>query len=177
MYNPTFSILQTECVEFVCSVDSTHCTTNHTVALVLQIPYLPPSFFASFLPPCLPLISGECSIVVLSLLVIWFSCYFTMMSLVIAFCTVGASLLYCMCMACLVRWFLYTWSSVPFVSWLVYHYHIVCMYYSSQYTVHGTVVSVHPLYSTQVLFLPSRWCVTSHYSIICMYSSTRRMVR
>jgi hypothetical protein len=94
------------------------------------------------------------------------------------FCTVGASLLYCMCMACLIRWFPYTWSTVPFVLWLVYHYHIVCMYYCSRYTVHGTVASVHPLYSTQVLFsLPSRWCVTSHYSIICMYSSTRRMVR
>jgi hypothetical protein len=38
-----------------------------------------------FCPPCLPLISGECSIVVLSFPVIWFSCYFTTMNLMIAF--------------------------------------------------------------------------------------------
>jgi hypothetical protein len=45
------SYLQTSCVKFVCSADSTHCTTHCTVALVLQIPYLLSSFFASFLPP------------------------------------------------------------------------------------------------------------------------------
>ncbi len=30
-----------------------------------------------------------------------------------------------------------------------------------QYTLHGTVVSVHTFYSTQALFLPSFWCVTT----------------
>ena len=98
-YNPKFPILQTSCVEYVCSANSTHCT----VALVLQIPYLLSSFSASFLPPCLPLISGECSIVVLSLLVIWFSCYFTMMNLVIAFFYCRCVTLYCMCRGCMVR--------------------------------------------------------------------------
>ena len=49
-YNPKFPILQTSCVEYVCSANSTHCT----VALVLQIPYLLSSFSASFLPPLPP---------------------------------------------------------------------------------------------------------------------------
>jgi hypothetical protein len=57
----------------------------------------------SILAPCLPLISGQCSIAVFSSLVILFICLFAMMNLVIAFLTVGASLLYCMCTGCLVR--------------------------------------------------------------------------
>ncbi len=40
----------------------------------------------------------------------------------------------------------------------------VCVLF--QYTLHGTIVSVHPVYSTQSLFLPS---LARHYSIIiCM---------
>ncbi len=62
----------------------------------------------SILSPCLP------PIFVLSLVVIWLSCYYTLMNLVIAF------LAYCWCNYC-----------------------IVCMY-----ELHGTVVSVHAVYST-----------------------------
>ena len=116
----------------------------------------------SILSPCLPQISGECSIFVLSLVVIWLSCYYTLMNLVIAF------LAYCWCNYC-----------------------IVCMY-----ELHGTVVSVHAVYSTvrtmlgvslpyrvhvhaawygsfstpgvaTVLFVP---CLVSHYRIVCMYA-------
>lgn len=47
--------------------------------------------------------------------------------------------------------------------WLVYHYcTVLCAYIIP---VHGTVVSVHPVYSTRVLFLPS----VRHYIIIRMY--------
>ena len=74
------------------------CKHHVSSLFVLQTPPIAPpiaqlllsSKFLIFLlcfilPPCLPLISGECSIVVLSLFVIWFSCHFTMMNLVIAF--------------------------------------------------------------------------------------------
>ena len=63
-----FPILQTSCVDFVCFANSTHCTTDCKVALVLQIPYLLSLLLHSF--PC---------------------CYHTLMKLVIAF------LAYCWC--------------------------------------------------------------------------------
>ena len=96
----------------------------------------PPIFLCSFfflcsIPvPCLPPISGECSIVVLSLVVIWLSCYYTMMNVMIALPA------YCWCNYC-----------------------IICMY-----VLHGTVVSVHLVYSTVVP------CLVSHYRIVCMYT-------
>ncbi len=70
-------------------------------------PCPPNSFSSSFLlcfilAPCLPLISGECSTVVFSSLVILFICLFTMRNLVIAFFTVGVSLLHHMCTGCMV---------------------------------------------------------------------------
>jgi hypothetical protein len=138
----------------------------------------PPNSLSSFfllcfiLSPSLPLISGECSMIILSLLVIWFSCYCTMMNLVIAFFTVAASLLYCMRMGCMVRYFPYTRFTVPFVPLVGVSlpYRVRVLF---QYTPHGKVVSVHTVYSTRGLFLPS----ARHYSIIRMYSSTRRIVR
>ena len=68
-------------------------------------PYSLSSFFLfCFIPaPCLPLISGECLIVVFISLVILFIFLFTMMNLMIAFFTVSASLLYCMRTGCMVR--------------------------------------------------------------------------
>jgi hypothetical protein len=159
MYYPTSPILQTSCVKFVCSADSNHCTTHYKVALVLQMPYLLSSFF-SFLSLCLPLISGEYSIVILSLLVIWFSCYFTMMTnLVIPF-------LYHRCVTTVL--YVYDLHGTVVSVHTVYSTVctmvgvslLYCVHVLLQYTPHGTVVSVHPVYSTRVLFLPSCWCVT-----------------
>ncbi len=88
------------------------------------------------------------------------------------FFTVAASLLYRMCMGCMVRYFPYTRFTVPFVPLVGVSlpYHVRVLF---QYTPYGKIVSVHPVYSTRVLFLPS----ARHYSIIRMYSSTRRIVR
>jgi hypothetical protein len=98
----------------------------------------PPNSLSSFfllcfiLSPSLPLISGECSMIILSLLVIWFNCYCTMMNLVIAFFLLS---LHHYCIVCVWAAWYGTFRShgLQYRSyhWLVYHYRIVCVYYSS----------------------------------------------
>lgn len=82
------------------------------------------------------------------------------------FFTVAASLLYRMCMGCMVRYFPFTRFTVPFVPLVGVSlpYRVRVLF---QYTPYGKVVSVHTVYSTRVLFLPS----ARHYSIIRMYST------
>ena len=103
---------------------------------------------------------------------------------------VMAFLAYCWCittvlyafMGCMVQQFLYTQCTVPFVPWLVLQYYINCMY-----MLHGTVVSIHRVYSTVrtivvgAVSLPYHmhvlqytphgmvWLVP-HYRIVCMYT-------
>ena len=97
----------------------------------------------------------------------------------LAYCWCITTILHA-CMGCMVWQFPYTRCTVPFVPWLVLHYRIVCMC-----TLHGMVVSVHPVYSTvctiigvslpyhmHVLqYTPHNtvWLVP-HYRIICMYT-------
>jgi hypothetical protein len=93
--------LRTSFVEFVCFANSTHSTTHCKVALVLQIPYLCSSFFASFFP--LPsfhfwLVFNPCFVIVGDVVEMLlhpdeFGDYFF---------TVGALLLYRMCTGCMV---------------------------------------------------------------------------
>jgi hypothetical protein len=69
--------------------------------------------------------------IILSLLVIWFSCYCTMMNLVIAFFLLLHH--YCIVCVCTAWYGTFRTHGLQYRSyhWLVYHYRIVCVYYSS----------------------------------------------
>jgi hypothetical protein len=109
--------------------------------------------------------------IILSLLVIWFSCYCTMMNLVIAFFYCCCITTYCMCMGCMVRYFPYTRFTVPFVP-LVGASLPYCVRVLFQYTPYGKVVSVHPVYSTWVYCSYHRRVTTASYACTPVHAAS-----
>ena len=147
--------------------------------LIAQLP-LSSKFLMFLLPsllnssPCLPHISGECSIVVLSLFVIRFSCYFTMMNLVIAFFVLSV---HHYCIVCVQH----AWYGSFRKSGLQYRsYNGLCIttvlcacttpVHAARY---GSFLTPGLKYSSTVLTI----LLLCQYRIICMYSSTGHMVQ